>query len=101
MAWLEIIEIRAVGSNRELLELQLQDLINEVNREANLQAIKMYRHVILDTDLSIHLFHDSKNADTGCSPICTRLVSSLKDFGLVNHTIWVENSSGGLYAFPF
>jgi hypothetical protein len=58
MVWLEIIEIRAVGNNRELLELQLQDLINDVNQDASLQAIKMYRHVLLDTDLCIHLFRD-------------------------------------------
>jgi hypothetical protein len=95
MAWLEIIEIRAVGSKRELLESQLQDLINVVNQDTNLQTIKVYMHVILETDFSIHLFHDSQKVDTSCSSICTRLVSSLNDFGLVNHTVWVENSNRG------
>lgn len=95
MAWLETIEIRAVGSNRNLLESQLRDLVNEVNQDANLQAIKVYRHEMLETDFSIHLFHDSQKADTRCSTICTRLIPSLKDFGLVNHTVWIEMSKRG------
>lgn len=94
MAWLEVIEIRAVGSNQILLESRLQDLINELNQETSLQAVKVYRHVLLQTDFSIHLFHDSPNADRSCSPICSRLVRSLKDFGLVNHTVWIEKSNG-------
>jgi hypothetical protein len=95
MAWLEIIEIRAVGSNRDILESQLQDLIKDVNQDENLQTIKVFRHVMLETDFSIHLLHDSHKADTKCSSICSRLVPSLKDFGLVNHTIWIENSNVG------
>jgi hypothetical protein len=90
MAWLEIIEIRAVGSNRELLSSQLQDLINDVIKETDLQDCRIYRHVMLETDFSIHIFHNSDEAGTSCSSVCTRLVSSLKDFGLVNHTSWVE-----------
>jgi hypothetical protein len=95
MAWLEIIEIRAVGSNRELLKSQLQDIINDVRKEAGLRSVKIFRHVLLETDFSIHLSHDSKKTDTCCSTICTRLIPSLKDFGLVNHTVWIESSNGG------
>ncbi len=94
MAWLEIIEIRAVGSNQVLLESRLQDLIDELNQETSLQAVKVYKHVLLQTDFSIHLFHDSQKEDVSCSPTCARLILSLKDFGLVNHTIWIEKSSG-------
>lgn len=95
MAWLEIIEIRAVGSNRNLLESQLQDLIDELNQGPKLQKVKLYRHVMLDTDFSIHILHNSYKTDTECSSICTQLVPSLKDFGLVNHTVWIENSNKG------
>lgn len=90
MEWLEIIEIRAVGNQRKIVESQLQNLIDEFNQEANLQAIKVYRNVMLESDLSIHLFHNSAISETGCSAVCTRLVSSLKDYGLVNHTVWFE-----------
>jgi hypothetical protein len=93
MKWLEIIELRSVGSNRGLLESQLQKLINEVDREAKKQAIKAYTRVMIDTDFSIHLFHDSKKAENSGSPLGLRLASALKEFGLVNHSIWVEMHS--------
>jgi hypothetical protein len=95
MAWLEIIQIRAVGSNRELLESQLKLLIDQVNQGAKHTTTKVYKHVTLETDFSIHFFHDSDKTDTKCSFICTRLVASLKNFGLVNHTVWVEKSERG------
>jgi hypothetical protein len=95
MAWLEIIEIRSMGGNREILKSQLQDLINDLSKEAELWSVKIYRQVMLETDFSIHLFHDTEEPETGCSTICSRLVSSLKDFGFVNHTVWIETFNKG------
>jgi hypothetical protein len=95
MAWLEIIEIRAMGSNRETLKPQLLDLFNDLCKEEGLQSIKVYRQVMLETDFSLHLLHESENPGTGCSTICSRLVSSLKDFGFVNHTAWIETFNNG------
>jgi chlorite dismutase len=92
MKWLEIIEFRSVGGNRELLESHLQELIQQVDKETQRQTIKTYRRVMLDTDLSIHLFHDSKNMEQGGSPLGLRLASSFKEFGLVNHSVWTEMS---------
>ncbi len=90
MKWLEIIELRSVESNRELLESQLQKLINEVDKETKKQAIKVYSHTTVETDFRIHLLHDSKEADISGSPLGLHLASALKKFGLVNHSIWIE-----------
>jgi len=90
MKWLEIIELRSVESNRELLESQLQKLINEVDKETKKQAIKVYSHTTVETDFRIHLLHDSKEADISGSPLGLHLASALKKFGLVNHSVWVE-----------
>ena len=94
MKWLEIIELRSVESNRTLLESQLQSLINEVNQEARQQKIKVYSHITVETDFSIHLYHDSKEADISGSPLGQRLASALKEFGLVNHSVWVDRYNG-------
>lgn len=90
MKWLEIIELRSIDCNRELLESQLKKLIIEVDRETKKQAIKAYSRVMIDTDFSIHLFHDSKKVANSGSPLGLRLTSALKEFGLVNHSIWME-----------
>ena len=93
MKWLEIIELRSVGSSRMLLESQLQSLINEVNQESSQQKIKLYSHKAVETDFSIHLLHDSKEIDIRESSLGLRLASALKKFGLVNHGVWVEMHS--------
>lgn len=90
MKWLEIIELRSVGKNRTEMELQLNNLIAEVKQETRQQAIKVYSHITVETDFSIHLHSDSKSADIGGSPLGQRLVSALKECGLVNHSVWVE-----------
>ena len=95
MKWLEIIELRSAGSQRALLESQLQNLINnEVNQDAKQQTIKVYSHVAVETDFSIHLVHDSHRVNISGSPLGQRLASALKEFGLVNHSVWVERHNG-------
>ncbi|NIS53227.1 MAG: hypothetical protein GWN94_19330 [Phycisphaerae bacterium] len=90
MKWLEIIELRSVDSNRELLESKLQKLIDQVDKEKKKQRIMAYTRVLIDTDFSIHLFHDSNKVENSGSPLGLRLASALKEFGTINHSIWIE-----------
>lgn len=90
MKWIEVIELRSVDRNRELLESKLQKLIQEVDKEAKTQAIKAYCRAMIDTDFRIHLFHDSEKVEKNGSQLGLRLASALKVFGLVNHGIWIE-----------
>jgi len=93
MKWLEIIELRAVESNRELLKSKLQKLLDQVDKGRKKQGILAYSRVLIDTDFSIHLFHDSKKMENSGSPLGLRIASALKAFGLVNHSIWIEMHS--------
>ena len=93
MKWIEIIELRVVENNRELLESHLQQLIHQVDKEANAPVIKTYHRVMLETDVSIHLVHDSEDVENSGGPLSSlgvRLASALKEFGLVNHSVWIE-----------
>ena len=90
MKWVEMIELRSIDGNRELLKSHLQQLIHQVNKEVNTQTIKAYRRVMVDTDVSIHLVHNSPHVEHGGSPLGLRLVSSLQEFGLVTHSVWIE-----------
>ena len=93
MKWLEIIELRSADSNRELMKSQLQSLINEVNQEARQQKIIVYSHVTVETDLRIHLIHDSEKVKASGTPLGLDLTSALKEHGLVNHSVWIEMQS--------
>jgi hypothetical protein len=90
MKWVERIELRSVESNRQLLESQLQKLIHQIEKDTPRQVIETYRRVLIDTDVSIHLVHDSQNVERDGSPLGVCLASSLKEFGLVNHSVWIE-----------
>jgi hypothetical protein len=87
MKWLEIIELRSVDSDNKLLESQLREL---VDKEMKGPVTRLYTRVMIDTDFSIHLFHDSKKVENSGSPIGLHLASAFKEFGLVNHSVWIE-----------
>ena len=90
MKWLEVIEIQSVGNNKDLVELNLKNLFNEIKHEKIDQAIKIYNNVSVITDFSIHIYNESNKVNLQGSELGTRLVSTLKAFGLVNYTIWVD-----------
>ena len=50
--------------------------------------IKIYTRVLLNSDFSLMLFHDTMITGTEGSQLGPHLASALKAFGLVNHTIW-------------
>lgn len=90
MKWIEVIQLRSVVSNRKRLESKLQKLINEVNRKPKKHSIKIYNREMLDTDICIVLFHDREKVEIGGSRLSLCLVAALKEFGLINHSIWIE-----------
>lgn len=92
MRWLEVIELQSAGSNQELLESHLMALIDEVNKSTPKQAMRSYRHAVIDTDFVIQLCHDSLEAGHNASPLGIRLASALRDFGIVKHSMWFELS---------
>ena len=90
MKWIESIQLRSAGSNREILESKLQRLADEVVSKRKRQVIMAFSRVSIDTDFSIHIFHDSKKVENGGSRLGLRLAAALKEFGLINHSIWME-----------
>lgn len=83
MKWVEIIKVRSVNMKMEVLESLLQSLINEINQEMVKNKVKIFSHITLETDFSIHLLHESKKSKMETGPIGMRLVFVLKEFGIV------------------
>ena len=94
MKILEIIELRSVSKQLNFLKPELNSLINKLNKETNGCSIKIYRHLSLDTDFSIHLHYNSNKTDNNGSTIGLQLISVLKEFGLTYHHIWCELNTG-------
>lgn len=90
MKWLEIIELRSIKSDRDLMEHRIKELLGQVERKEGKQGIMVFSRVLIDTDFSIHLHHYSDGIDNEGSRLGLHLVSILKEFGIVNHSIWAE-----------
>jgi hypothetical protein len=90
MKWIEIIELRSTCNAWKELETILQEFIKQLAKETEEQKVKFYTRITMDTDFSIHLFHDSGKVENSGSPLGIKLVSALKSYGLVSHTIWIE-----------
>lgn len=94
MKWLEIIELRSLENNNkcEMMEKDLNNLMDVMDLKVRPTDIKIYKHGAVQTDLSVHLLYDSENADINGSQLGLNLVSALREFGLVNHSIWFERN---------
>ncbi len=46
--------------------------------------------MLIDSDFSIHIFHDSNKVENSGSPLGLRLALAFKEFGTINHSIWME-----------
>ena len=89
MKWLEIIKLRSAGIEDSLVEEFLRSLTTSGEDTERLE-IKTYRHAALENDLSVHLHWDSEKPEQDGSALGLRLAQAFKEFGLIDHSIWVE-----------
>jgi len=106
MKWLEIIKLRSTGIEKSLLEEFLRSFM--LDQSGELIGIKTYRHAALENDLSVHLYWDSEKPKQEGSVLGLHLVQALKEFGMVDYSIWIEehvkgttsNKKGGFHDYP-
>lgn len=90
MKWLEIIELRSAGVDKATVEVLMETLLHECAERMERKGIRSYRRVTVDSDFSIHLFHETEQIEMYGSELGLHLVSALRDFGMINHSVWQE-----------
>jgi hypothetical protein len=88
MKWLEIIKLRSVGKDSRLLE-ELLLSIDKFNQHGLLE-MKTFHHSALESDWSFHLHWESGRPEQNGSNLGLRMAQALKEFGLVDHSVWIE-----------
>jgi len=63
------------------------------NTPKHLVEIRVYHHVVVETDLSIHIYWKSEPGSQNKSPLGLRFSSALRNLGLLNHSVWVETAA--------
>lgn len=90
MHWVEIIHLRMNSiSDFESINNQLRQIIKAVQTEIS-QTVKIYRRPAIEGDLCIMLYWNSENTVCLSSDLGVTLTASLKEFGRVDHAVWVE-----------
>ncbi len=88
----EIILVRVIGPNLEFVINEVNKILVEINTVKSMITVELYRNMSLPTDLSVHIdYYDSKKRNAPCA-ICHRLAEALKEFGLINHSVWAMES---------
>ncbi len=87
--WLEVIHVRVADQELGRLMPIFRQLIDEIRENESCRKVKLFRRALLDTDVCLHLYHDSENSQDPGSPLGLHLAAALKPFGLVNHTVWM------------
>lgn len=87
MKTLEIIHLRLAGDSPQTLV----DVIRKsVSSEPDCIEVRIYRHARLATDLVVHLHREVTGRSDQASDVGTRLASLLREYGMVEHSVWVE-----------
>ncbi len=89
MNWVEIIELRSYSFKRETLK-ELKHAISEEEQTEGLRAFEIYHNASVSTDTSIHIHWITNDDQVSKSSLGLRIALSLKEFGRVNHTIWLK-----------
>ncbi len=90
MKWLEVIKLRSAGKDSPLLE-ELLLSIDKFNPRG-LVEMKTFHHSALESDWSIHLHWESERPQQNGSSLGLRLAQAFKEFGLVDHSVWIEEN---------
>jgi hypothetical protein len=72
------------------LEAKLHGAVAEIQKEDATRSIKILHRVSIESDLCVHLEHDSAKPDPAGSSLGLRLAAEMKSFGLVRHTVWAK-----------
>lgn len=90
MHWIEIIHLRMKSiSDSESIKNQLRLIQKSVQGEIS-QTVKIYRRPEIEGDLCILLDWYAESTVCLSSDLGATLTASLKEFGRVDHAVWVE-----------
>jgi hypothetical protein len=81
---LEIIHLRLAGALPP-------GLVDEIRRSADGRDpafVGLYRRANVDNDIAIHLHLNGPGPDDQASDLGLRLAAALKEYGMVEHTVW-------------
>jgi len=96
MRWQETIRVQSATGKEKTTERELTLLSREIRENTDLQglcAVTLTNHASVPGYFALRLFWDTDDPHIRGSLLGMNLAQSLKVFGLVDHSIWVEHTN--------
>jgi hypothetical protein len=93
MKWLEMIKVQVSSGQEITARNELISLVSDIRQNPDYPGLRefvMYRHALVPGFFVIHLLWDSPHPQTRGSVAGLSLAQTLKTFGLVDHSVWME-----------
>jgi len=90
MKCLEIITLRSATKPEEMVIRDLVKKMEASDTEGQAPALVLYRNASVGNDISIHLQRETGNGHPEKSPMGLQLARLFSEYGLVSHSIWIE-----------
>ena len=87
MIWMEFIKVQTARAN---VAAKLKDFVVECKQSKGLLDAKVFVHAMVE-DCSLCLLWKTEKAEAQGSSLGLHLSNTLKKYGLVDHSVWVEN----------
>ena len=92
MKWIEFIKVQTSIDQDQLFEQDLKNLIKSIPRKNGLDKVIVVRHGSIVGDYALFLFWKTRDVDQTGSGIGLNVAQILKKYGLVNHSVWLDNN---------
>jgi hypothetical protein len=92
MKWIEFIKVQTSIDQDQLFEQDLKNLIKSIPRKNGLDKVIVVRHGSIVDDYALFLFWKTRDVDQAGSGIGLNVAQILKKYGLVNHSVWLDNN---------
>ncbi len=93
MQWLEMINIRLNGNDSLEEKEVFQQFINSVSTPHPELQLRMFQHATLPSDFSFLIVNKSEPLSSRGSEFGIQLAWLLEEYGVVNHSVWLEKSN--------
>jgi hypothetical protein len=91
--WLENIRLRTTFRHEAAARQQLLAMVGEIQGESGLMGAKLFVNALQSGDLALNLYWDTPQVPTQGSRLGLSLLATLKDFGMLRHSLWTEQTS--------
>jgi hypothetical protein len=88
MSILEIIHLRSSIEPVDVLTDHIRESIWAEGHGSD--VVTLYRRHGLETDVAVHIRHRAPDGRIGSSALAVHLAHALKEYGLVEHSVWEE-----------